>query len=310
MEDFPKVSVVTITYGHEDFIIQTLDGILMQDYLGEIEFIIANDNSPDDTNKVIMTYFVNKVCPKNFSIKYTRHKYNKGMMPNFIWALKQCEGKYVALCEGDDYWTDPCKLSKQVNLLEKNKAVGIVHSCYQVLKGNGSNFSRRNQIKRNNEYKYYLESGDIRTLTVCFRAEFLTEYFILCEQKFMIDAVSGDRALFLLIAQYSKIYFVDESTGVYREDSPNSVSNFSSMKKDFLFKLNTSILNQNLYKYFNINFQKKQTEDSIIYYSAILEHRKNFIKVYLEFLRHNVKINYYRNYIFVLLKITFKEKDF
>ena len=128
--ELPKVSVVTITYGHEKYIAETLDGILMQQYDGPVEFIIANDNSPDATDEVVKKYFLENPAPSNFEIKYTKHETNKGMMPNFIWALEQATGKYIALCEGDDYWTDPLKLQKQVDFLESHPDYSVTfHRC-------------------------------------------------------------------------------------------------------------------------------------------------------------------------------------
>lgn len=123
--ELPKVSVVTITYGHEKYITETLDGVLMQQYKGPVEFIIANDNSPDATDEVVKKYFLENPAPSNFEIKYTKHETNKGMMPNFSWALQQATGKYIALCEGDDYWIDPLKLQKQVIFLENNEEYNI-----------------------------------------------------------------------------------------------------------------------------------------------------------------------------------------
>lgn len=123
--DLPKVSVVTITYGHEKYITETLDGVLMQQYDGPVEFIIANDNSPDATDQVMKKYFLEKPAPRNFEIKYTKHETNKGVMSNFLWSLKQASGKYIALCEGDDYWIDPLKLQKQVVTLENNPTINI-----------------------------------------------------------------------------------------------------------------------------------------------------------------------------------------
>ena len=101
----PKVSVCMITYGHEKFIEKAINGVLMQECNFEIELILANDCSPDSTNEKV------KHCidshPRGHWIKNTMHPKNLGMMPNFIWALQECNGKYIALCEGDDYWTDP-----------------------------------------------------------------------------------------------------------------------------------------------------------------------------------------------------------
>lgn len=129
----PKVSLVTITYGHDKYIEETLDGVLMQQYDGPIEFIIANDNSPDNTDAIIQAYLANHQIPDNFDIRYTCHPENKGMMPNFIWALKQATGKYIALCEGDDYWTDPLKLQKQVDFLEENPEYSCCFHRYKEI---------------------------------------------------------------------------------------------------------------------------------------------------------------------------------
>ncbi|MCG2779438.1 MAG: glycosyltransferase [Weeksellaceae bacterium] len=98
---------------------------MMQDYPGEIEFIIADDRSPDDTEEVVRKYISTNEIPGNFTIKYTRHEVNKGVPLNFSWAIEQASGKYIALCEGDDYWTDPLKLQKQVGFLEENEEYSL-----------------------------------------------------------------------------------------------------------------------------------------------------------------------------------------
>ncbi|MDO9260985.1 MAG: glycosyltransferase, partial [Flavobacteriaceae bacterium] len=112
MKDKPTVSVCMITYNHENYIQQAIEGVLMQTCNFEVELIIANDCATDKTDEVIQEIIKNH--PNSSWIKYTNHSQNKGMMPNFIWAMQQCKGKYIALCEGDDYWTDPLKLQKQV----------------------------------------------------------------------------------------------------------------------------------------------------------------------------------------------------
>ena len=112
------VSICCITYNHENFIRDAIEGFLMQQTNFDYEIIIANDCSPDNTDSFVKKYINNH--PKGKLIKYFRHDKNIGVMPNFIFALKQCTGKYIALCEGDDYWTDPYKLQKQVDFLEAN----------------------------------------------------------------------------------------------------------------------------------------------------------------------------------------------
>ena len=112
------VSVIMITYNHEKYIKQAIESVLMQKCNFKIELIVANDCSPDNTCEVI-----NKIIrdhPRSSWIKYTRHEQNKGAQANFIWAASQANGKYIAICEGDDYWIDPNKLQKQVGFLESN----------------------------------------------------------------------------------------------------------------------------------------------------------------------------------------------
>ena len=113
------VSVVMITYGHENYIEQAIKGVLMQECDFQYELIIANDCSPDNTDRIVQKIIDNTNNADR--IKYVRHTVNKGMTANFLWTLQQASGKYIAICEGDDYWTDPLKLQKQVDLLEVNR---------------------------------------------------------------------------------------------------------------------------------------------------------------------------------------------
>lgn len=127
----PIVSVCMITYGHEQFIEQAILGVLQQKTNFNIELIIADDASPDDTEKVVER--ISQSHPNGKCIKYFRHQKNKGMSRNFIWALQKCTGKYVALCEGDDFWTNPDKLQIQVDYLEVNTSVaGCFHDAITV----------------------------------------------------------------------------------------------------------------------------------------------------------------------------------
>lgn len=125
MEQLPKVSVCMITYAHENYIREAIEGVLMQECNFKVELIVANDCSRDATDAVIEDILKN--YPRAAGIKYIKHEKNIGMMPNFIFAMEHCSGKYIALCEGDDYWTDPLKLQKQVDFLEANPEY-VIHS--------------------------------------------------------------------------------------------------------------------------------------------------------------------------------------
>ena len=213
MIDYPKISVVTITYGHENFIEQTLDGVFMQDYKGEIEFIISNDHSPDATDRVIKDYLSVKEIPINFTIKYTQHEVNKGMMPNFIWALEQTSGKYIALCEGDDYWTDPLKLQKQVDFLVTNQDYVLTFHPVNILNSDGSmvedfitnipvNYETQEMLARFGNY--------IHTPSVVFRNIIKT-----FPPEFSLSPI-GDYFLYMILTNHGKIKMLEGTMAVYR----------------------------------------------------------------------------------------------
>ena len=169
MQNTVKLSVCMITYVHEKYIHQAIEGVLIQECNFEIELIIANDSSPDKTDKVIEEIL--KSHPKASKIKYFKQKKNIGMMPNFIFALKQCSGKYVALCEGDDFWTDSLKLQKQVDFLENNlDYVVSYHDCSVVDQNNSLKVPSFLGNYKNDYNEKDLKIGAwLPTLTRCFR---------------------------------------------------------------------------------------------------------------------------------------------
>src|SRR3954463_15222753 len=109
----PKVSVAMITYNHAAFIAQALDSVLAQHTDFDFEIVIGDDASSDGTRKIIEEYQAR--WPK--IIKPVFHQPNVGMMKNFRQTLERCSGDYIAILEGDDYWTNQNKLTLQVDYL-------------------------------------------------------------------------------------------------------------------------------------------------------------------------------------------------
>ncbi len=105
-----------ITYNHSAYVAQAIDGILMQQADFDFELVIGEDFSTDNTRAICEDYA--SKYPQ--IIKLLPAEKNLGMMPNFVRTLKACKGLYVALCEGDDYWTDKNKLKIQIENLQKN----------------------------------------------------------------------------------------------------------------------------------------------------------------------------------------------
>ena len=123
----PLVSICCITYNQEKYIAQCLDGFIIQKVDFSFEIVISDDCSTDNTKKIIDTY-VSKY-PAIF--KDVSPSKNLGSTKNFYHVLEKASGKYIAYCEGDDYWIDENKLQMQVDFLETNPEYGI---CYTKAK--------------------------------------------------------------------------------------------------------------------------------------------------------------------------------
>lgn len=207
------VSVVMITYGHEKFIEKAIKGVLMQECDFDFELIIANDCSPDNTDILIANVIKNS--PKANCIKYVRHESNIGMMTNFIFALNSAKGKYVALCEGDDYWTDSLKLQKQVDYLEQNARYILCFHKVEILKLDDTIVSDfLTKVPNNYEDRaVLLERGNyIHTPSVMFKNNLIEIPEIIKQSPI------GDFLLYVLLTKYGKIGFIDEVMAVYRHN--------------------------------------------------------------------------------------------
>tara|TARA_R110002072_G_scaffold30097_11_gene94411 strand:+ start:5829 stop:6680 length:852 start_codon:yes stop_codon:yes gene_type:complete len=198
-----------ITYNQEVFIRDAIEGVLMQHVNFPVELLIADDTSPISTSLIVQEYIENH--PKGHWIRYVRHSENKGMMGNFVWALENCKGKYIALCEGDDYWTDPLKLKKQVEFLELNKNYSLVSHYSKKISFKNNISTIIGKLDRDN---YSLEDIDyhflpIPTASICFRKSFfIPDWFF--------QVYGGDRALIFLCSQHGKVKIMDFIGSVYR----------------------------------------------------------------------------------------------
>jgi glycosyltransferase involved in cell wall biosynthesis len=124
LKNVPIVSVCMIAYNQEMYIEEAIKSIIGQQTSFSFEFVISNDASTDKTHQAILN--ATEDIPDYINLKYYNHKTNLGMIPNAIFSLKQCSGKYISFCEGDDYWIDSKKLENQVLFLEKNIEYNLV----------------------------------------------------------------------------------------------------------------------------------------------------------------------------------------
>lgn len=211
----PVISVVMITYGHEKYIEEAIRGVYLQETDFPVELIIANDCSPDRTDEVVRELIDS--APENIAVRYTRHANNKGMLSNFVWAVKQAEGKFIALCEGDDYWTDPQKLQEQVDFLQQHKGYTMHFHSAQVrsrIAGYEPVFSVGNLLQ-NRTYSGFeiLNNWLVPTASVMIRSTvFDDETFARLMNR---NYIYADIITFLSAAQKGDIYGSAEVMSVY-----------------------------------------------------------------------------------------------
>lgn len=222
----PIVSVRTSTYNHAPYIKQCIEGVLMQKTTFPFEFIIGEDFSTDETRDIVFEYA--KKYPN--IIRVVTADYNVGSKANGQRCIRRCRGKYVAICEGDDYWIDPLKLQKQVEFLEKNPEYGLIFTNVDVFYQKTGSWKRSYLTSKGLVpscfEEHLINAGYIAPLTWMYRTEFL--------QTKPYHYVDGTFPLALDIWAKSKVYFLDEVTAVYRF-LPESASHSKDSLKRYNF---------------------------------------------------------------------------
>jgi glycosyltransferase involved in cell wall biosynthesis len=205
------LSIFVISYNHEMFIEQCLKSILSQEVDFEYEIILSDDCSTDNTVSRIKSFLTNH--PKSNIVKLHFQKGNIGMNKNFMFAYSQCKGKYIAICEGDDYWIDNSKIQKQVDFLEANPDYSLCFHKVNVLNENEKKYTDLNVsegISTTTSTEDIMQKNYIHTLSICFRAlpNGLPEWF---------DVVYPcDYPLYVLLSLEGKIYMMEDKMAVYR----------------------------------------------------------------------------------------------
>ncbi len=209
--DAPLVSVITLAYNHEPYIAKAIEGVLAQKVGFSFEYIIAEDHSTDNTYSICK-----KFADNNSIIKLVRAEKNLGMVLNEQRAYKLARGKYIAYCEGDDYWIDEEKLQKQVVFLENHDDYGFVGS-HIVIDNNGELSREPSKIPVIKESDGFQLCGDVfsdakwgpvcRTCSIMFRKKIVDNY---------IDDIIGDIVLETVLAKHSYYACYNSYASVYR----------------------------------------------------------------------------------------------
>lgn len=241
------VSVGVITFNHEKYIAQALESVMMQKTRFKFEVIVGEDCSTDNTRAIVRKY----ECRYPEIIKPIYQAKNVGALRNlFEFTFPQCKGKFLAYLEGDDYWTDPYKLQRQVDFLEANPDYGLIYSKARVFIQNKGKFGGYLGIKKESFCELLL--GDtIPTLTICIRRDLMTQYYKEIKDE-LGNWKKSDFPIWLNFAYYSKIRFEDNVTAVYRV-LDSSASHFRDFTGKAAFHLDTYNIAIHYFRKFNCN---------------------------------------------------------
>jgi glycosyltransferase involved in cell wall biosynthesis len=217
----PLVSVAMITYNQASYIGRAIDSVLQQKVSFPIELIVGEDCSTDATREIVMNY----QARNSRVIRVITSERNVGMFLNLKRVEDACIGRYIAYCDGDDWWHDPFKLQKQLDYLEHNRGCGLVHSDYdryypmsgKVIRN--FNETMQNKPRDNLDVRSIVRGGRylfILTCTVVARRQLLKEVvdsdpFLFEPGRFLI----GDTQRWAEIAARSGTHYIDESLSTY-----------------------------------------------------------------------------------------------
>jgi glycosyltransferase involved in cell wall biosynthesis len=228
------------TYNHAPYIAQCLDGILMQETDFPFEIILGEDESSDGTREICIDY-ANRYPDKiRLFLRKREDVIYIGGRPtgryNFMENLKACRGKYIAMCEGDDYWTDPFKLQKQISVLEADEGLAICFHKVKVLDGEELKDDQITHVPSDFTSIVDLGKGNfIHTPSCIFRnriAEIMGPNFK--------SSPLGDYYVHMMNTQYGDVVYLNDPMAVYRLHQSSYWS--SQSKKIRLIKTNRAII--------------------------------------------------------------------
>lgn len=253
IKERPIVSICCITYNHAKFIKECLDGFEKQQVDFPLEIIIHDDLSTDNTRELLLTYKESsKFHVKLLFPDYNRYSKGERIFPQ---TFREAKGKYIAMCEGDDYWTDPLKLQLQVDFLEANKDY-VIHS------GNAINYIEHKKEFRELELKektfeikdFYIQNNLITT-TVMFRVSSLP---IIPQEYF--KCFYGDWFLYVILLNKvkAKAFRSKEVLSVYRIHAKGTMSINNGESKHLEFFVNQIFLLKKYLKLTKYDYSKSE----------------------------------------------------
>ena len=211
------VSIVIITYNQEQWIRQTIESIMAQKTDYPFEVIIGDDCSTDATLSICLEY-----AEKHNNIKVITYKHNQGVAGNWVGCVRECTGKYIMNCAGDDYWHNPNKIQLQVDFMENHPSCVISHTDFDKLFVKNKRLiksynTREGIVPPEGKILKKVLSGQERmsAVTICYRTEMLKKYCPL-DMYVSMRFPREDWPTILILSAHGDICYIPVSTATYR----------------------------------------------------------------------------------------------
>ena len=258
------VSIFMLTYNQEAYIKQAIEGVLMQNTNFKFQLVIGEDFSTDSTRKICESY--QEKYPEKIKLLPESGK-NIGLIKNYIRTIKACDGKYIAICDGDDFWIDEYKLQKQVDFLENNPEYKIVATNLNLLFSDGKmKESTKKRKKSYYDFDDLILQNNIASVTILFLN---IQNSMQKVPQWLRYFPYGDWPTYLwTIKDGGGIYFLDDITAVYRIDVGISAK---------IRKQHSEIAKTNLKIVEFVNSDSNFSHKSKIISKSLIKHKKEIM---------------------------------
>ncbi len=293
--NYPLVSIICITYNHENYIRQALDSFIMQKTTFPFEIIVHDDASTDNTQLIVKEY--ESKHPGLFNIIYQiENQFSKN--ERNIWfdiTFPVAKGKYIALCDGDDYWTDLLKLQKQVDFLQENPShTGVFHNVLFKYEGRNRENLYIDVAAGGKSYNFeeLVKLNPIHTSSFLFRNNLINtnvKYF----------GVVGDRPLFTLLSNLGPIQYLNFVGSCYRINQ-NSIWSPLGTNKQILLVIESY---RSIFRFLKSENRRSVKIKIAGYYFNLSLERNNGLKDRLKYILLAFKWTFKISYLFYGIKI-------
>ena len=273
------LTIFCLTYNHEKYIRKTLEGFVNQKTTFDYNIIIHDDASTDKTQEIINEFV--KKYPRKFIIIFQKeNQYSKGVDITNKFILPMINSKYIAICEGDDYWCDENKIQLQIEYMESNPNCSLCVHNTLFINENGTSLQKTfNDIGKSTK----ISVEELIMKNICQTSSYLYKSeFKYLPENFQVPGV-GDSPLRLWLALHGEVYYIDKVMSCYRIGGANSWSMSIKRDKDRQVKHNLHMINfyNNVNQYTNYKFCEVIQIKIAMYKYNNIQIKKQYWKIFL-----------------------------